>query len=103
MKRTKWARAVALVAMFAIAAAACGDDDDDTDAGGATTTEASSGTTSGGGGAGTCDDSLDPIKVGGVAQVAFFTGIEEGAKARIEEANKTCVQGHKLEWVGMRD
>jgi branched-chain amino acid transport system substrate-binding protein len=104
MKRTKWARAVALVAMFSIAAAACGDDDDDTDAGGATTTEGSSDTTGGDGGdAGTCDDSLEPIKVGGVAQVAFFTGIEEGAKARIEEANKTCVQGHKLEWVGMRD
>src|SRR5512134_587905 len=76
MKRTRWARAFALVAVLAIVAAACGDDD---------------------------DDSNETLKVGGVAQVSFFAGIEEGGKARIEEANKTCVQGHKLEWVGMRD
>jgi len=95
MKRTKWARVFALVAMFAIAAAACGDDSGDD--------SSSSATTASGGGSGSCDSSLDPIKVGGVAQVGNFAGIEEGAKARIEEANKTCVQGHTLEWVGMRD
>jgi branched-chain amino acid transport system substrate-binding protein len=102
MKHSKWARAVALVAMIAIAAAACGDDDDD--AGTAATTTAGSGseTTAGGDGGG-CDDSKEALKIGGVAQVGNFSGIEEGAKARIEKANETCVQGHKLEWVGMRD
>jgi ABC-type branched-subunit amino acid transport system substrate-binding protein len=102
MKRTKWARAVALVAMFAIAAAACGDDDDE--GGTAATTTGGSGTeTTAGGDGGGCDDSKETLKIGGVAQVANFSGIEEGAKARIEKANETCVQGHKLEWVGMRD
>jgi branched-chain amino acid transport system substrate-binding protein len=102
MKHSKRARVVALVAMIAIAAAACGDDDDD--AGTAATTTASSGseTTAGGDGGG-CDDSKEALKIGGVAQVGNFSGIEEGAKARIEKANETCVQGHKLEWVGMRD
>jgi branched-chain amino acid transport system substrate-binding protein len=102
MKHSKWARAIALVAMIAIAAAACGDDDDD--AGPAATTTAGSGsaTTAGGDGGG-CDDSKEALKIGGVAQVGNFSGIEEGAKARIEKANETCVQGHKLEWVGMRD
>jgi branched-chain amino acid transport system substrate-binding protein len=101
MMRTKWARAVALVAVFVLLAAACGDDDDTES--GSTTTGGSSATTPDGGGGGDCDDSKEPLKIGGVAQVAFFAGIEEGAKARIEQANKTCVGGHKLEWVGMRD
>jgi ABC-type branched-subunit amino acid transport system substrate-binding protein len=86
-------------------ASACGDDDDDTEAGSTTTAEstATTGGDGGGGGTGECDDSKEPLKIGGVAQVAFFAGIEDGAKARLEKANETCVQGHKLEWVGMRD
>jgi branched-chain amino acid transport system substrate-binding protein len=102
MKHTKWARAVALVAMIAIAAAACGDDDDDAGTAATTTAGSGSATTAGGDGGG-CDDSKEALKIGGVAQVGNFSGIEEGAKARIEKANETCVQGHKLEWVGMRD
>jgi ABC-type branched-subunit amino acid transport system substrate-binding protein len=106
MKRTKWARRVALVAMLGLAAAACGDDNGSSTTG-ATTTQAPSGTTGGGGatsaGTGQCDSSKKPLKIGGVAQVAAFAGIEDGARARIEKANQTCVQGHKLEWVGMRD
>jgi branched-chain amino acid transport system substrate-binding protein len=102
MKHSKWARAIALVAMIAIAAAACGDDDDDAGTAGTTTAGSGSATTAGGDGGG-CDDSKEALKIGGVAQVGNFSGIEEGAKARIEKANETCVQGHKLEWVGMRD
>jgi ABC-type branched-subunit amino acid transport system substrate-binding protein len=106
MKRTTWARAVALVAVIVLLAAACGDDDDTADTGSSTTegsSDTTGGTGGGDGGGGECDDSKEPLKIGGVAQVANFAGIEEGAKARIEVANQTCVGGHKLEWVGMRD
>ncbi|HEX7095214.1 MAG TPA: ABC transporter substrate-binding protein [Acidimicrobiales bacterium] len=105
MKRTRFVRAFALVAVLGLLAAACGDDDDGTETGAGSTQPSGATTTGGGGGGGGggCDDSKEPLKIGGVAQVAFFQGIEEGARARIEKANETCINGYRLEWVGMRD
>ncbi|HEX7095213.1 MAG TPA: ABC transporter substrate-binding protein [Acidimicrobiales bacterium] len=102
MRRRTLFRAFALACLLGLVAAACGDDDDTTT--GAQTTEPSNaGSSDGGAGGSGCDDSKEPLKIGGVAQVAFFQGIEEGARARIERANKTCINGYRLEWVGMRD
>jgi branched-chain amino acid transport system substrate-binding protein len=106
MKRSRFARALALVAVLGLVAAACGDDGDSD-----TGSEEPTGTTTGDGGDGGdgedggsgCDDSKEPLKIGGLAQAEFFPGMAEGAEARIERANIDCVNGYKLEWVGLRD
>jgi phage/plasmid primase-like uncharacterized protein len=34
---------------------------------------------------------------------AFFVGTEDGINARIARENKTCIQGRKIEFVGIKD
>jgi branched-chain amino acid transport system substrate-binding protein len=104
MKRSLLVRLVAPLLALGLIAAACGDDD-----GGTTTTPTTaaggSGTTAagGGGGAAGCDASKPAIKIGGLGQAQFFPGVEDGIRARVERENKTCVQGRKIEFVGMKD
>ncbi|MEO5842744.1 MAG: ABC transporter substrate-binding protein [Acidimicrobiales bacterium] len=94
------------VAAVGLIAAACGDSGSDS----ATTTTAKSATAAtaataatGATTAAACDTSKPSIKIGGVAQVANFGGIEDGINARIARENKTCIQGRRLEFVGMKD
>jgi branched-chain amino acid transport system substrate-binding protein len=110
-----------IVAAVALVAAACGGDDDDsssTTAGGgdATTTAAPSdsgadttastgseapGTSAGGSEAPSSDE---PIKIGGIAEIKSFGGIEEGAMARFERANaEGGVNGRQIEFLGVED
>jgi len=91
------------LAAIGLIAAACGDDGKTA----ATTTTAKTGTTASGAtaaaGTGTCDASKPSIKLGGVAQASFFAGTEDGVNARIARENKTCIQGRKLEFIGIKD
>ena len=87
--RSRLARVALMFAAVGLIAAACGDDDSSSGGGGAAT--------------GTCDASKPSIKIGGIAQVAFFAGMEDGINARIGRENKTCIQGRALEFVGMKD
>ncbi|HEX7095130.1 MAG TPA: ABC transporter substrate-binding protein [Acidimicrobiales bacterium] len=87
-----------LIALAVVAASACGDDST------SETRSESPGTTAAPApGSGTCDPDAEPIKVGGLVQVNSFDGVDKGARARIERANKTCIQGRRIEWVGLRD
>jgi ABC-type branched-subunit amino acid transport system substrate-binding protein len=106
MKRSAMARWLAPLALLGLFGAACGDDSATgastatTAAPAATTTVAASGAT----GAGTaCDASKPTIKVGGLGQAQFFPGMDDGIRARLERENKTCIQGRKLEFVGLKD
>lgn len=116
MKRSTVAQLLSGLAIVGLLASACGDSKSTTAATttkaatGATTTNAASGSTATGSTAsgstaatGTCDATKPSIKVGGVAQVANFGGLEDGIKARIERENKTCIQGRKIEFVGLKD
>lgn len=112
MKKTMVAKLLGSMAVVGLLAAACGDDSGST---ASTTTKAAASTGSTGASAstgaatgstaatGTCDASKPAIKVGGVAQAANFGGMEDGIKARIERENKTCIQGRKIEFVGLKD
>lgn len=86
-------------------AAACGDSGSTSSTNTTTPsgTSAPSGTTAGGSASAACDSSKPSIKVGGITQAANFPGMEDGARARIERENKTCIQGRKIEWVGLKD
>ena len=89
--RSRFVRVAVVLAATGLIAAACGDDGD-TNTG-----------TGGGAPTGTCDPAKPAIKIGGVAQVAFFAGTEDGVNARIARENKTCIGGRKLEFVGIKD
>ena len=87
--------ALALVVALGASLAACGSDDDDSTAT-SNDTKASSGDVRG------VTDS--EIVVGGLGQVSFFAGMEDGARARFERANKEGgVHGRKIKYVGLRD
>src|SRR5476651_203973 len=48
--------------------------------------------------------SKSPIVVGGVAQLADYSGIADGFNARIAEFNKAGgVDGHKIKFLGVQD
>jgi ABC-type branched-subunit amino acid transport system substrate-binding protein len=113
------------VAAAALLGAACGGDDDEssettsseTTSGGDATTAApgteapgttaaagsdAPGTTAAGGSEAPSSD--EPIKVGGIADVTSFGGIEEGARARFERANaEGGVNGRQIEFLGVED
>ena len=95
MKRARLWRLAAVLAVLSIAAAACGDDDDGETS---STTEGSGQSESSG-----CDSSKPTIKVGNVTTAQNYVGMEDAIVARIERANKTCVNGQKLQFVGSRD
>ena len=101
--RSRLVRVAVTLAAIGLIAAACGDDGKTA----ATTTTAKAGTTASGAtaaaGTGTCDASKPSIKLGGVAQASFFAGTEDGVNARIARENKTCIQGRKLEFIGIKD
>ena len=90
--KSRFARAAAVLVAIGLFAAACGDDDDD-----------STGSTGGATPSGTCDPAKPSIKIGGVGQVAFFAGQDDGVNARIARENKTCIQGRRLEFIGIKD
>jgi branched-chain amino acid transport system substrate-binding protein len=110
MKRNRAAKFVASLFAVSLLAAACGDDSGSsastttkastTTAAGATTTAGGSATTAA---AGACKDGATTLKIGGLAQAANFAGMDDGIKASIAKINKTCVGGHKLEFVGLKD
>jgi ABC-type branched-subunit amino acid transport system substrate-binding protein len=87
--------ALVIIAVFALLAAACGDGDGDSASTPQTTAragEAARGVTA------------DTIRIGGLGQLSFFPGLEEGAKARFERANKEGgVAGRMIEYVGLKD
>lgn len=94
MRKSRLARLFAVLMALGLVAAACGDD------------KSSGSGSSGGGGntaSGACDASKPAIKVGGVQQVAFFAGIDDGINARFARENKTCIAGRKLEFIGSKD
>lgn len=87
--------ATAIIAALALSTAACGNyDDDKSDSG------------SGGDARGVTGDS---IKVGGLSTVQPpggqppFPGLDDGAKARIERANRDGELKHKIEFIGVKD
>ena len=111
MKRSTVAKLLSGFAIVGLLASACGDSKSTT---AATTTKAATGATASGSTAtgstsgstaatGTCDATKPSIKVGGVTQVANFGGMEDGIKARVERENKTCIQGRKIEFIGLKD
>ena len=101
------------MAIAGLLASACGDDGKSTAAvtttkatstgSTAATTTAAAAATGATAATAACDTAKPSIKVGGVAQVANFGGMEDGIKARIERENKTCIQGRKIEFVGLKD
>jgi ABC-type branched-subunit amino acid transport system substrate-binding protein len=99
MKRSTLVRLLAPLFVLALLAAACGDDNESE---GGTTGTAAPGATTGGATTG-CDASKPTIKIGGLAQAQFFPGIADGIQARLERENKTCIQGRKFEFVGLKD
>ncbi len=88
--------ATATIAALVLSTAACGnyDDDDKSDSG------------SGGDARGVTGDT---IKVGGLSTVQPpggqppFPGLDDGAKARIERANRDGELEHKIEFIGVKD
>ena len=53
---------------------------------------------------GASSGSKSPIVVGGVAQLADYSGIADGFNARISEFNKAGgVEGHKIQFLGVQD
>src|SRR5687767_11308589 len=110
-----------LVAAVALFGAACGGDDDESSettagSGDATTVAADTSapdttaegatdaptTTAADGSPAPSGDG--PIKVGGIADVKSFTGMEEGAQARFERANaEGGVNGREIEFLGVVD
>ena len=120
MRKSKTASVLAGFIAFGLLAAACGGDDGDsadttasseTTAAAATTAPAASGATTapattGAGSAapgGGCTDGAEPIKIGGLAQAQNFAGMEDGIKAIVDKANKECIGGRPLEFVGLQD
>jgi len=107
--RSKLVRSAVLLAALGLIAAACGDSGSSSST--PTTTKATTATTAGGSATtaaataatGVCDATKPSIKIGGVGQVAFFAGMDDGINARIARENKTCIQGRKLEFVGLKD
>jgi branched-chain amino acid transport system substrate-binding protein len=119
-------RWLALLAVLMLVAAACGDDDDDddtADTGESTETTAAEGTdTTAAGTETTAAEGTDTtagettaglplrgvtdtsITVGGLSQIANFTGIDVGAQARFDRANEEGgVNGRTIDFVGVRD
>jgi branched-chain amino acid transport system substrate-binding protein len=110
-----------LVAAVSLLGAACGGDDDEsseTTAESAEVTTAAPGTsapdttaegatdapTTTASGGSTAPSGDGPIKVGGIADVKSFTGMEEGAQARFERANaEGGVNGREIEFLGVED
>jgi branched-chain amino acid transport system substrate-binding protein len=90
MRKSMTARLLAGLLVLGLTAAACGDDGE----GSGTTTPTATGS---------CTAGATPIKIGGLAQAANFAGMEDGIKAVIAKANKTCIGGRPLEFVGMKD
>lgn len=86
-RRTRASAALLCLLLVSIPLAACSSDDDadgeGTDDGGATTTAGDAG--SGGAVRGVTDTE---IVVGGIAQTELYPGLEEGARARLERANR---------------
>lgn len=89
MKSNKTARLFAGLLALGLIAAACGDDGGKKAAPAAAT--------------GTCTAGAPTLKIGGLAQAQNFAGMDEGIKAVVEKANKTCIGGRKLEFVGLKD
>lgn len=107
MKRSRTVKAVLGLVAVSMLAFACGDDSGKsasttTAAGGSTTTAAGGSTTTAASGGG-CKAGTPTIKIGGLTQAANYQGMEDGIKAIVEKANKDCVGGRKLEFVGMKD
>jgi branched-chain amino acid transport system substrate-binding protein len=103
MKKTRAARIIAGLLALGLVAAACGDDGGDSETTSTTAKPAATGTTGSTGTASGCKDGAAPIKIGGLAQAQNFAGMEDGIKAVVEKANKTCIGGRKLEFVGLKD
>src|SRR4051812_44943878 len=109
MKKNRAAKILAGLLALGLIAAACGDDGDKGTTTGATTTQAAastgtgSGTGTGTAAAGSCTAGAPTLKIGGLAQAQNFAGMDEGIKAIVEKANKTCIGGRKLEFVGLKD
>jgi hypothetical protein len=90
--KSRFARVAVVLVAIGLIAAACGDDD-----------EGGGGSSDGATPTGTCDPAKPSIKIGGVGQVAFFAGQDDGVNALIARENKTCIQGRKLEFIGIKD
>lgn len=99
MNRRMSRLSTALVAVVALTVAGCGNYDDDSNDDNGTST-------SGGDARGVTGDT---IKVGGLSTVQPpggqppFPGLDEGARARIERANRDGELEHKIEFVGIKD
>lgn len=50
-----------------------------------------------------CDADAAPIRIGGLGPMRSFVGMEDGIRAIVEKANRTCIGGRKLDFVGVRD
>jgi len=84
-------RMLAGLAGLALVAAACGGDDDDAGSPDVTTDGGSA-------------PSEDAIVVGGVAQLQFYDGVDVGAEARFERANREGgVHGRPIDFIGVED
>jgi ABC-type branched-subunit amino acid transport system substrate-binding protein len=107
MKRSTLVKLATPFLALGLVAAACGDDSGTSTS--ATTPPAATGTTGGSGSSGTsgaataCDASKPTIKIGGLGQAQLFAGLADGIQARLERENKTCIQGRKFEFVGLKD
>ena len=89
---------VAALAVLAMLASACSDDDDEAGDSSGSDTDSDSGDSGGDAPSG------DPIVVGGVAQLQFYEGVDVGAKARFERANRDGgVNGRPIEFLGVED
>jgi ABC-type branched-subunit amino acid transport system substrate-binding protein len=95
-------RVLAGLACLGLLVAACGDDDDgDTTA---TTAAPDDDATTTTGGDAVEEPTGDPIVVGGVAQLQFYEGVDIGAEARFERANREGgVNGRPIEFLGVQD
>ena len=95
---------VTVVGVLALVAAGCGDDDDDDTSSTSTAAGAETTAEDGGESATARGVSADSIRVGGLGQVDFFPGMEEGAQARFERANaEGGVAGRMIDYIGLQD
>jgi branched-chain amino acid transport system substrate-binding protein len=102
----RFRRCAGALVVLALIATACGDDDDDSGSSAATTAASGGATTAASGSSsGAVRGVTDTeITVGGISEVTLYPGIEEGAKARFERANRDGgVHGRTIKFVGVRD
>src|SRR5690606_24744265 len=81
------------VVAVALLAAACG-----------SSSSGSSGTDGTSGGGSSTDGGGDPIVIGGVANMQYYPGVDDGAQARFERENRSGgVEGRSFKFLGVQD